>query len=283
VIKFFERKYSVVTISLIVNLILFLFKYAIGIRNQSIAIKADAWHTLSDSISSLIVMGGIWISNRPGNEKHPYGFGRFEEMTSILVGAMLALIGYRFFKESLLCLLSPAAAVRYDLSSAVIMILTIILKEGLARLSIGIGKRRDSRALVADGWHHRSDALSSVIILIGIFLNSRLPRIDGVLGIIVAAMILYAAFEIIRDTVKSIMGETIPEKLRVRIEETAREITPEMGELHNFKYHRYGRHVEVSFHGYFPDDIKLKEAHDCVSRLERSLSDIHCLIHPEVR
>ncbi len=277
---------AVVTISIIANLLLFSVKYIIGIQNQSLAIKADAWHTLSDSISSIIVMAGLWISNKPKSENHPYGFGRFEEITSIIVGIMLGYIGFTFLIESIQNLAANTPKVHYSLSSIIIMAVTVAVKESLARLSIRTGKKESSRSLIADGWHHRSDAISSVVILIGIWLNPRLPGIDSILGLIVAAMIIYAAFEIIKDTVKSIIGETIPGEIKNLITTAAAEQTPQIQGLHNFKYHKYGRHIEITFHGYFRDDIKLKEAHDCVSSLETFLfktSGLYCLIHPEVR
>ena len=277
---------SVVTISIVVNLLLFALKYLIGIQNQSLAIKADAWHTLSDSFSSVVVIVGLWIAGRPKNKNHPYGFGRFEEITCIVVALMLGIVGFRFLIEAFYSFTSPLTENHYNLSSVIIMGVTIICKEALAQLSIRVGRKEQSRSLLADGWHHRSDAISSVVILIGIWLNRHIPRIDSILGFIVAVMILYAAFEIIKDTAKSIMGETIPGELKQQIEQTAQKITPEIEELHNFQYHKYGRHVEISFHGYFHRDMKLKDAHDSVSRLETFLheeSNLHCLIHPEVR
>ena len=280
------KSQSVVTISITVNLLLFAVKYVIGIQNQSIAIKADAWHTLSDSFSSVIVIAGLWISGRPKNKNHPFGFGRFEEITSIVVALMLGIIGGRFLTEAFHSFNSPLSETHYGFSSVIIMILTIICKEAMAQLSILIGRKEQSRSLLADGWHHRSDAISSVVILIGIWLNQLIPRIDSILGFIVALMILYASFEIIKDTAKSIIGEPIPDELKKQIEQIATKITPKIVELHNFQYHKYGRHVEISFHGYFHEEIKLKDAHDCVTRLETFLhevSNLHCLIHPEVR
>ncbi len=277
---------SVVTISIIANLLLFSVKYIIGIQNQSLAIKADAWHTLSDSISSIIVMAGLWISNKPKSENHPYGFGRFEEITSIIVGIMLGYIGITFLRESIISLTYGITHVHYSLSSIIIMIVTIVTKEFMAQISIKTGKKETSRSLIADGWHHRSDAISSLVILIGIWLNRYIARIDSVLGLIVAVMIIYAALEIIKDTVRSMIGESIPQDIKKLIETAASDQTPQIKGLHNFKYHKYGRHIEITFHGYFRDDIKLKEAHDCVSLLESYLfktSGLYCLIHPEVR
>ena len=120
----------------------------------------------------------------------------------------------------------------------------------------------------------------------GICPNRDIPRIDSILGVIVAIVILYTAFGIIKDTAKSIMGETIPDELKLQIEQTAKKISPEIRELHNCQYHKYGRHVEISFHGYFHGDMKLQDAHDCATRLETFLhevSNLHCLVHPEVR
>lgn len=280
------KGHYVVTISIIVNLLLFGAKYLIGVQNQSLAIRADAWHTLSDSISSIIVMAGLLLSKRPKNSRHPFGFGRFEVITSIIVAVMLGQIGIRFIKEAVQSFTSPQLEIQYSNSSIIIMVVTILCKEVMAQLSIRVGKKQDSPSLIADGWHHRSDAISSIVIIIGIWLNRFIPRIDGILSLVVAAMILYAAYEIMKDSIKTIIGEPIPSSLKKQIIGQAKIVTPEIQELHSFKYHSYGRHVEVSFHGYFHDEIKLKDAHDCVTRLENALheeSDLHCLIHPEVR
>ena len=144
---------SVITISIVVNLLLFALKYLIGIQNQSLAIKADAWHTLSDSFSSVIVIAGLWIAGRPKNKIHPYGFGRFEEITSIVVALMLGIVGFRFLQEAFYSFTSPRTENHYNLSSVLIMGVTIICKEAMAQLSIRVGRKEQSRSLLADGWH----------------------------------------------------------------------------------------------------------------------------------
>lgn len=280
-----KRKWVVAVgiLSVILNTCLFIVKYGIGTAENSIAIKADAWHTLSDSFSSIVVIAGAWMSARGENKKHPYGYGRLEEITSIIVGVLLGFVGFEFIRESLSGLMNHQSLV-YSRSAYIIMIVTIVVKEVLARVSIIIGRKQNSLSLVADGWHHRSDAISSAIVLVGLFAGAYFYGTDSVLGIAVSLMILYAAFGIIREASGRILGEPCPEELIGRVVDLSGEVTPEITDLHNFRLHSYGDYSEIVFHCRMPGSIHLKRAHDTVSILEKAIFEslsLRSTIHME--
>jgi len=257
-------------LSVVLNFLLFIFKYRIGVLNQSIAIKADAWHTLSDSFSSLVLIGGAFIAGRAENKRHPYGYGRFEEITSIVIGVLLIMVSFNFVRDSIVNLIE-GRDISYSLSSYVIMLVTIAVKEGLAQVSIRLGKKKNSLSLVADGWHHRSDAISSLIVLAGFFLAPLVPGIDSILGILVAAMILWAAIGIIRKASVRILGEACSEDIVDGIISLSNNVTPSITDLHDFHLHKYGDYEEIVFHCRLPGTTELERAHDLATRLESAV------------
>ena len=154
-------------ISILVNIVLFALKYWAGVSSGSVAIIADAWHTLSDSISSIIVIVAVWFSTRPADKDHPFGHGRAEMLAAIIIGVILAVVAFEFGMESIRRILNRDAA-DYGIVAIVVTAVSVLTKEGLARYALMAGKKSGSRSLKADAWHHRSDAISSAIILVGI-------------------------------------------------------------------------------------------------------------------
>jgi len=265
----------------VVNVGLFVLKYWAGIVTGSIAIIADAWYTLSDSFTSIVVLVGIKISTKPADQEHPFGHGRAEWIASIIIGILLALIAFNFISESVQRLRSRES-VRYGAIAISVTIISILAKEALAQYALWAGRKTDSKAVKADAWHHRSDALSSLIILIGIFFNRFFWWIDGVLGIIVALLILYAAFDILRDSVNPMLGNEPPAGLIEQIKKLCWESIGEEVHAHHFHIHDYGAHAELTFHIRLPQKMTLKEAHDIVNRIENSIKsklDIDATIH----
>ncbi|GAI77757.1 unnamed protein product, partial [marine sediment metagenome] len=145
-------------ISIFLNTFLFGLKYWVGMKTFSIAIIADAWHTLSDSLTSLVVIIGFKISSKPADKEHPFGHGQAEIVSSIIIGTMLAIVGFNFLIASIQRFTNQQSAV-YGTSAIIVFLISVIVKEGLAQFSIRAGKKIDARSLIADGWHHRSDAL----------------------------------------------------------------------------------------------------------------------------
>lgn len=276
-----KLSYSEGWISIAVNIVLFALKYWAGVVTGSIAIIADAWHTLSDSFTSIIVIVGVKISTKPADKEHPFGHGRAEWIASIIIGILLALIAFEFISESIQRLRSRES-VHYGVIAIAVTIISILMKEALAQYAIWAGKKTNSKAVMADAWHHRSDALSSLIILIGIFFSRFFWWIDGVLGIIVALLILYAAFDVLKDSVSPMLGKEPPEDLIKQIKKLCWESVGEEVHAHHFHIHDYGGHTELTFHIRLPQKMTLEEAHDIANRIEnyiKSELDIDATIH----
>lgn len=262
-------------LSIFLNLILFALKFIVGMSIGSIAIIADAWHTLSDSLSSLVLLVGVKLSEKPADKEHPYGHGRFQLLATFGIGIMLALVGVDFIGKSFKLFFKDTTIVYGTLAIGVTFI-SILVKEGLAQFSFIAAKKANSKALKAEGWHHRSDALSSLVILVGIFFNDKISHIDAILGFFVALCILYTAYEIFKDVVNSLLGTPPPKKLVKQIimitkEETGWDVSP-----HHFHIHEYGGHVELTFHIFLPPNLPLREAHEFVDKIEKKiLNELH--------
>lgn len=264
------------------NIVLFGLKLWVGIITGSVALTADAYHTLTDSISSAIVIFSGWLSRKPADEDHPFGHGRSDLISSVIIGLLLALIGFEFILKSVEQI-KGGVGVDYGLAAIVVTVISIGVKESMAQFAFWAGRKSDNPILKADGWHHRTDALSSVVILIGILCSSFAPWIDGALGILVSLMIFYASYEILRDSVSRLIGEQPDNRLIAQvdliIEELGLEVRP-----HHFHLHRYGDHIELTFHLTMESNLTLKQAHDQANHLERALRDrmgIESTIHME--
>jgi len=262
--------YIVGSLSIVINLILFALKYWTGKRTGSVAMVADAWHTLSDTLTSIVVILGFWIAGIPNDEKHPFGHGRAESVGAIIIGTILAFVGIEFVQESIRHLRSREAT-SFDTLSLIVFGLSVVIKETLAQVSIRVGKANDSRALIADGWHHRSDAIASGLVLVGIIFGSRIWWIDGVLGILVSILIIYAAWEIIKEASHTIMGEKPPESIAEYLAEYSEGDVRQILDIHSLSFHRYGTYKELIFHAVVPDSLTNPESYQLVSVLEKDI------------
>lgn len=268
-------------ISLATNIILFILKLWAGIVSSSVALTADAWHTLSDSISSLIVLFGLRLAARPADREHPFGHGRAELVASVILGVILAVIAFNFLFESIAKFRSQASS-NFGAVAIIAMVVSILVKEAIARYSIRIGKKTNSNSLKADGQHHRSDALSSLVILGGIFLGRYFWWIDSLLGVIVSIFIFYTSYEILKQTISALLGEKPDSETIRRIKLVADKSSSYEVFLHDIKLHEYGYHKEMTCHIRLPGYMKLSEAHEIATAIEKNLkqelnisTDIH--------
>jgi len=270
-------------VSIIFNLALFGLKFWAGTVTGSVAIIADAWHTLTDSVSSLIVLIGVKISQKPADEDHPFGHGRAELIASILIGVLLLIIAWSFAEKSVEALKNNESVV-FGTIALVVIIISIVVKEGLAQFAFWAARKTGSPILKADGWHHRSDAISSIIILVGIFLNPYFWWIDGVLGIIVSLLIAYSAYEIIKESALPLLGKKPESDLMKKITSIIAKTHEEPISAHHFHIHDYGNHAELTFHINLPSEITLYEAHTKATQIEKAIKEelnIDSTIHME--
>ncbi|MCK5824699.1 MAG: cation transporter [Ichthyobacteriaceae bacterium] len=270
-------------VSIIGNLILFFIKYWAGVTSMSVALIADAWHTLSDSVSSVIVLLGFKFSAKEKNEVRPFGYGRAELIASLIVGVLLSIVAFEFLKDSIEKLINFESA-NYGDIAIIVTGISIVVKELMAQYSFYIARKTNSKALKADGWHHRSDAISSLVIMVGIFVGGYFWWIDGVLGIIVALLLFYTSYEILSESISPLIGEEPENHIVEELNDLALKCYKRDMKLHHIHIHNYGDHVEITFHMVFPKDITLMDAHDDASMLEhRIYNDLgyYATIHME--
>ena len=270
-------------ISVAANILLFGLKFWAGIVSNSIAIIADAWHTLSDSISSVIVLIGVKISRKPADKEHPFGHGRAELIASVVIGVLLALIGFEFVLKGIEKIRNKEDAT-YGTIAIIVTIISIVIKELLAQYAFWAAKKTNLKSLKADGWHHRSDAISSVVILSGIILGKYFWWIDGILGILVGILIFYASYKILKEGINPLIGEEPDIDMINNIKKISNRVANTETAIHHIHIHKYGNHTEITFHMRLPKDLILDRVHNIATNIEADIKeelDMEATIHME--
>ena len=275
-----ERQiYKVTLIGSVGNAILVLFKFIAGVLGHSAAMVADAFHSLSDFVTDIIVLVFVGVSARPQDESHDYGHGKFETLASLFIslalfGAAVAIIvaGAQKFAAWLggEDLASPGSLALWA------ALFSILMKEGMFRYTIKKGRELESSALKANAWHHRSDALSSVGAAIGIggafLLDGRWTVLDPLASIVVGVMLIKAAWDIMRPSLGELTDESLPEKTENEILEVFHSF-PEVSEPHNLCTRHIGSRVAIEAHIRMDGSMTLHQAHDLSSAMEKALKD----------
>jgi cation diffusion facilitator family transporter len=272
-------------LSIVANLVLFGLKYWAGIVTGSLALMADAWHTLSDSFSSFIVVGSVKLSTRKADKKHPFGHGRYQQIAALFIAFLLGIIAYEFLTGAIEKFRNREST-HFGAFAIVVTALSLAVKEGLAQYAFWAFRRTGYETLRADGWHHRSDGLSSLVVLIGILIGNRFWWMDSALGLIVSLMLFYAVFGIIRDSVDKLLGERPNEKLVSEIKKLIQRTTHQEIHPHHFHLHVYGEHREITFHIKLDGSMDLNQGHDIANAIEEALRhemDMEATIHIEPR
>ncbi len=270
-------------VSILVNTLLFGLKYWAGVASGSIALIVDAWHTLSDSISSLIVMAGVKLSSRKADKEHPFGHGRWEQIASIFIGFVLAIIAYDFIRDAIERFNSKGVA-QFGALAIIVTIVSIFLKEGLSQYAFYIARKTDNNSIKADAWHHRTDALSSVVVLIGILLKDYFWWIDSLLAAIISLMLFYASYDIIKDAIIKILGEEPSDKLIAEIKDIVKQSNEKELYPHHFHIHDYVTHHELTFHIRLDQNLDIYTGHLIATKIEdmiRKKLNIESTIHVE--
>ncbi len=272
-------------LSIIGNISLFGLKIWAGLVSGSVALMADAWHSLSDTISSVLLILGLKYALKPADKEHPFGYGRAETIVSLVIGILLILIAFHFLVESIDKLKNTESA-DFGLVAIIVTISSILVKEIFARYAFYVARKTGSESVRADGWHHRSDALSSVVILAGIFFKNRAWWIDGLMGVIIAIIIFYSAIIILKNTINNLLGRKPDDEIISEIKKIAGNIYKGNLRLHHFHIHNYGFHSEMTFHIVLPGNIKLSEATYITEELFKEIKiklDILATIHIDTK
>lgn len=274
-----RRIYRVTLVGFAVNLVLSLAKLAAGVFGRSGAMVADAVHSFSDLATDVVVIVFARISAKPRDDGHDYGHGKYETLATILISMALGVVGVGILVNSIgavRSVLDGGVLPRPGLVALVAAVLSIAAKEILYRYTVREGRAIDSPSVVANAWHHRSDALSSLGTLVGIgcayFLGDKWRIADPIAALIVAVFIFKVAFDLIRTGVGELLEKSLPE-------ETEREILhivtldPAVREPHNLRTRRIGAAIAIEIHIRVDGAMTVARSHALTVGIERRLRE----------
>ena len=257
-------------------------KIAIGLMINSIAITADAVNNLSDAASSIITVIGFKITNKPADREHPFGHGRIEYISAMVVSFMVILAGFEFLKSSFDRVRNPEA-VKFDIIPFSVLLLSIGVKFWLSRFYKKIGRKIGSKAMEASAADSLSDVITTSVVALSLLASlwTTFP-LDGYVGLLVSALIIYSGISLTKDTLNPLLGEA-PEPEFIRsITEKVLGYDGIIG-MHDMIVHNYGPgRCVVSLHAEIPASMDIMKAHDVIDLAEQEISeemDIHVVIH----
>jgi len=257
-------------VSTAVNTLLFIFKLFVGIITGAVSLIADAVHTLSDVVTSLIVIWGFKQSKKPADIGHPYGHGRAEYIATLIISVLLCVAGIEFIETAIDRIKNPILIIS-DWWIIAILGLTVVIKEITARYAKFLSSKIASGLLHADAWHHRTDAVSSILVLIALIAgNFGYSSIDGWAGLFVALILIYTGFDIARDSVDDLIGKPPDVAELDTIRDIALSVPGALG-VHDISVHSYGLEKFVSIHAEINAKKTAAEAHDISEEIESKL------------
>lgn len=261
----------------VVNIVLTVFKILAGIMGRSTAMIADGIHSLSDLLSDIIVIVFVKISSKGRDKNHDYGHGKFETFATLIISLMLIVVAANLMSGGIgkiKAILGGEQVSSPGMIAFWAAVASIVFKEALYHYTIIQGKALNSPMMIANAWHHRSDAMSSIGSLIGIggaiFLGNKFVILDPVTGCVISIFIFVMAVRMSVPAIKELLDVSLPDEVEDRIEATAKTI-PGVIELHELKTRREGPGIIMEGHLVLLSDISLKEAHNISKKVEESL------------
>lgn len=271
-------------VGIIVNLLLTLIKAIGGILGGSRALIADALHSASDVVGSIVVLFAVKIANKPPDEEHPYGHGKAEGVASIIVALLLIVVGVEISISSIKVFFgeTPEAP---GIIALIILVISILIKEVLFYYKLWLGKKYNSTVLITEAWHHRSDSLSSFAALLGIglaiigekFAIGFLVYGDAIAGLIVSLIVIKVGYDLIK-TSSNVMLEKVLGRDEVRVYEETVLSVEGVKRIDQLLARTHGSYVIVDIKVSVDPNITVKEGHDIATEVKQSL----ILKHEEV-
>lgn len=263
-----------------VNALLTVFKIFAGIQGRSAAMLADGIHSLSDFFTDIVVLVGVKFTEKPEDEEHNYGHGKYETLATVIISFALFLVGYKIITSGITniygVLFKNKMIEKPSIITLFAAIASILSKEMLYRYTKSIGEKIKSTAVIANGWHHRSDAFSSLGTLIGIsgaiLLGNKWTILDPVASVIVSIFIFKVAFEILSPAVDELMEVSL-DKEELNYIDDAMRARPHILNYHHLRTRRIGNRVAVEVHIVFDRNITLYEAHEYATEVEYEIKD----------
>lgn len=287
-----RRIYRITLEGSIVNVVLLVFKFAAGILGHSAAMIADAIHSLSDFLTDIIVIVFVKLSSKPADRDHDYGHGKYETLATSVIGLALVVVAVILGWDGIEKIVYVLQGNRLESPGIIALwaaLLSITLKEWIFRATRKVANEVKSKALEANAWHHRSDALSSVGTAIGIggavMLGDGWAILDPIAAIVVCVLIIVTAFRIIRQSSGELLEESLPKETEDRIEQIVYQDTL-VSDIHKLHTRRIGNIIAIEMHLRMPADITLAESHVHATAIEQSLKTefgkgTHIMLHIE--
>lgn len=269
---------SVTIFGAVLNIVLSILKVTVGILGRSSAMVSDGLHSLSDLMSDLVVIVGAYFSSKPRDKNHNYGHGKIENLSAIVIGFILISIALMIGYKSTITGLDIIKG--RDVESPMVItllvaLLSILLKEFLFRYTLKKGREIDSSVVIANAYHHRTDAYSSIATAIGIggaiILGDRWVILDPFAGLVVSAIIVKEAISIIYMNINQLLEASLPEDINSRIIEISSGI-PGVYKPHNLRSRRVGNLNVIDLHICIKPHITVKQGHDLVHKLQDKIS-----------
>ena len=276
----------------VVNFILLTLKFIAGFVGNSSAMIADAVHSLSDFITDIIVIVFVRISSKPQDEGHDYGHGKYETLATAIIGVILFFVGIGILINSTENIIDVCKGKELEAPSILALAaaaISILAKEILYQYTVLKGKRLNSKAVIANAWHHRSDAFSSVGTLIGIggamFLGAKWRVLDPIAAFVVSLFIVKVSVELVKPCVDELLEKSLPKDVEDKIIDIVLS-QPEVSSPHHLRTRHIGNNIAIEIHIRLDGSMSLKDAHDITKKIEISLKeefgpDTHIGIHFE--
>lgn len=275
-----------------VNFLLLLFKFFAGIVGHSAAMLADAVHSLSDFVTDIIVIVFVRISSKPEDEGHDYGHGKYETLATAIIGVVLLFVGLGICwngVSSIWHFLHGGRLQEPGMLALAAAVVSVVFKEGLYRYTASKGKKLNSQAVVANAWHHRSDALSSIGTAAGIggaiLLGDNWRVLDPIAAVVVSLFITKVAVQLLVPCVDELLEKSLPADVEQEIQDIILSF-PGVSSPHHLRTRRIGNHYAIEVHVRMDGRITLEEAHRTATGIESTLKEhfgkgTHVGIHVE--
>ena len=280
VMKEKDREKSIYRVTLAgsaVNVVLLVFKFVAGFLGGSAAMIADAVHSLSDFITDVIVLLFVKLSAKPEDSDHDYGHGKYETLATSLIGLALMFVGVMIMHNGVCSIASAIMGSPLPQPGMIALaaaLVSIALKEWAYRFTVKVGRKCESQAVIANAWHHRSDALSSIGTAVGIggaiLLGDKWAVLDPIAAVVVSVFIIRTAWQLTKQSAGELLEQSLPADMeREIVDIVARE--PMTSEVHHLRTRRIGSHIAIEMHLRMPGDISLYESHQHATNIEQKL------------
>ena len=251
------------------NVLLFSVKLAIGLILSSLAVTADAFNNLSDAASSIISFVGVKMAGKPADAEHPFGHGRIEYIAALIVSFLVIEVGFTFFKSSISKIMHPEE-ITFDPVPFIILILSILVKLWMAFFNNKLGKRIDSKVMLATAAESLGDVITTSATVISIVIcHFTSINVDAIAGLIVSGIVIWSGVSIAKDTLEPLIGQRVPSELYQKITDMVESYEGIVG-AHDLIVHNYGPNRSMAtIHAEVPNDVSIEASHEIIDRIER--------------